>query len=56
MLNIMEGHTFGEMEILDAAPRQHHAIASMNSIVVICPIQLFVEKIQQNDELFFEIE
>lgn len=56
LLNILEGHVFGEMEMLDEANRRQHAIASADSVVVICPIQVFIDKIRSDEELSFEIE
>ncbi|CAD8068174.1 unnamed protein product [Paramecium sonneborni] len=56
LLNIMEGSIFGEMEILDQVNRKQSAIASKNSIVIIFPVQIFLNIIQIDENLSFEIE
>lgn len=56
LLNILEGHVFGEIEVLDDSNRRQHAVASADSVVVICPIQIFIDKIKADEELSFEIE
>ncbi|CAD8058760.1 unnamed protein product [Paramecium primaurelia] len=56
LLNIIEGSIFGEMEILDQVNRKQSAIASKNSIVIIFPVQIFLDIIQTDESLSFEIE
>ncbi|CAD8067424.1 unnamed protein product [Paramecium sonneborni] len=56
LLNIIEGSIFGEMEILDQVNRKQSAIASKNSIVIIFPVQIFLDIIQTDENLSFEIE
>ncbi|CAK62498.1 unnamed protein product (macronuclear) [Paramecium tetraurelia] len=56
LLNIQEGYIFGEIEILEDCYRKQSAVACRDSLVIICPISQFLQLIQDDESLLFEIE
>ncbi|CAD8069427.1 unnamed protein product [Paramecium sonneborni] len=56
LLNIQEGYIFGEIEILENNNRKQSAVACKDSLVIMCPISQFLQLIQEDESLLFEIE
>ncbi|CAD8151326.1 unnamed protein product [Paramecium pentaurelia] len=56
LLNIQEGYIFGEIEILEDCYRKQSAVACKDSLVIMCPISQFLQLIQEDESLLFEIE
>ncbi|CAD8157597.1 unnamed protein product [Paramecium pentaurelia] len=56
LLNIQEGYIFGEIEILEDSYRKQSAIAGKDSVVIMCPVLQFLQLVQDDEKLLFEIE
>ncbi|CAD8045454.1 unnamed protein product [Paramecium primaurelia] len=56
LLNIQEGYIFGEIEILEDSNRKQSAIAGKDSVVIMCPVLHFLQLVQEDEKLLFEIE
>ncbi|CAD8156614.1 unnamed protein product [Paramecium pentaurelia] len=56
LLNIQEGYIFGEIEILEDSNRKQSAIAGKDSVVIMCPVLQFLQLVQEDEKLLFEIE
>ncbi|CAD8153937.1 unnamed protein product [Paramecium octaurelia] len=56
LLNIKEGYIFGEIEILEDSNRKQSAIAGKDSVVIMCPVLQFLQLVQEDEKLLFEIE